>query len=152
MTEHTLTSSPDVHALRRAADSARDTDDHAAAIGHYGAALALLSAGFATTDPWAEYELRSGRAACAHSISDYLTESNDLAAMIGLAAKLGDTRRQIKAITRQAALADLLGNPAEASDAVEAALGQARELARTWPRGRLPVGARRSSLHARQIH
>src|SRR3954462_11434815 len=88
MTEHTLAAFDEVAALRRAADSARDAADHAAAIAHYGAALALLTSGSARADPHAVYELRLSRAACYHATGDYVAEAGALATTAGLAAAL----------------------------------------------------------------
>src|SRR4051794_40891536 len=98
--EHTLTASPEVVALRRAADSARAAADHAAAIGHYSAALALLTDRSAAADPLAEYELRAGRAACYHATSDYPAEAGDLRAIAALATTALENARLYEATLR----------------------------------------------------
>src|SRR5262249_35916930 len=110
MTEHTLSPLDEVAALRRAAETARDSDEHEAAIAHYGAALVVLTDRLTPPDPLPEYELRSSRAACYHATSEYPPETEDLQAMARLAAELADPRRQVAVITRQVTLANLLGN------------------------------------------
>jgi PAS domain S-box-containing protein len=87
MIENIPTASHDVPALCRAADAARHAGDHAAALAHYGAALAAL-ADRSPADPLAEYELRLSRAACYHAAGDNIAEAGELATMARLAASL----------------------------------------------------------------
>src|SRR5262249_26542469 len=88
MIENTPTASHDVATLRRAADAAHAAGDHAAAIGHYGAALATLAGGSTSADVAAADGRRLSRAACYRAMGDHTSGAGDLAVMTGLAASL----------------------------------------------------------------
>jgi PAS domain S-box-containing protein len=74
------------------------------------------------------YALLDQRAECHRHLGDLVAEDADLEAMAGLAQDLGDARRQVQVMLRQADLLRRQGRAAESEPMAQAALDAAREL------------------------
>jgi tetratricopeptide (TPR) repeat protein len=74
-----------------------------------------------------EYELRSSRAICHRYLGDYTREAADLEEMGQLAEALGDLKRQVSVLNRQARVLMGTGDLVGSKELAEAALARAWE-------------------------
>ncbi|MBN1890476.1 MAG: GAF domain-containing protein [Thermoflexales bacterium] len=114
-----------LQAYKLAADKARQAYLNEAAVQSYSRALTLVGEHAELAEPSVEYELLAGREDCHRRLGDRRAQQADLDAMARIAQQTNDAARQAQATIRQAALANLLGQHAEALQAAEAALALA---------------------------
>ncbi|MBN1180219.1 MAG: GAF domain-containing protein, partial [Anaerolineae bacterium] len=112
---------------RIAADKARLVYANDSAIEHYTRALKFVSAQGPAADPQVQYDLLAAREERYDLVGAREAQQADLEAMARLALEMGDVVRQVEVVTRRVALANQLGQHAEARALAEATLALAHQ-------------------------
>lgn len=116
-----------LHYSTLAANRAQQVHANETAIRYYSNALAFVRGQTGPGNMQTEYELLAGRERCYNLIGERGAQRADLEAMARIAQELGDVSKQVKVATRHVAMANELGNHADARRAAEAALNLSRQ-------------------------